>query len=186
MRISLSRSPSISLETGTPVHLLTTAAISSPPTSSLSSAFSPWRLRTRSSASASSASSWRSLAVAQLGRSFQRIVALGLVDLDAHLVDLLAQMGDLVDGFLLALPAGGELRALLLEVGQLSLPAWPAVPWLASSFSLRSASRSISNCMISRSISSSSWGLESISMCSRLAASSIRSMALSGRKRSVM
>ena len=53
----------------------------------------------------------------------------------------------------------------------------------ASSFSLRSASRSISSWMRRRSSSSSSTGIESISMRSRLAASSTRSMALSGRNR---
>ncbi len=46
--------------------------------------------------------------------------------------------------------------------------------------------RSIWSCMMRRSISSSSCGMESISMRSREAASSIRSMALSGRKRSEM
>ncbi len=56
----------------------------------------------------------------------------------------------------------------------------------ASSFSFFRASRSISNCMILRSISSSSAGMLSISMRSRDAASSIRSMALSGKKRSLM
>ena len=40
--------------------------------------------------------------------------------------------------------------------------------------------------MIRRRISSSSAGIESFSIRSREAASSIRSMALSGRKRSVM
>ena len=56
----------------------------------------------------------------------------------------------------------------------------------ASSVSLRSASRSISSWIRRRSSSSSSIGIESISMRSRDAASSTRSIALSGRKRSVM
>ncbi len=56
----------------------------------------------------------------------------------------------------------------------------------ASSVSLRRASRSISSWMRRRSSSSSSIGIESISIRSRLAASSTRSIALSGRKRSVM
>ena len=56
----------------------------------------------------------------------------------------------------------------------------------ASSFSLASAWCSISSCMMRRSTSSISVGSESISMRSRDAASSIRSIALSGRKRSVM
>ena len=56
----------------------------------------------------------------------------------------------------------------------------------ALSFSLSSAWRSISSWTMRRSTSSISWGSESISMRSRLAASSIRSMALSGRNRSPM
>ncbi len=56
----------------------------------------------------------------------------------------------------------------------------------ASSFSFFSASRSISSCWIRRSTSSISVGIESISIFSREAASSIRSIALSGRKRSAM
>ncbi len=56
----------------------------------------------------------------------------------------------------------------------------------ASSVSLRRASRSISSWMRRRSSSSSSIGIESISIRSRDAASSTRSIALSGRNRSVM
>ena len=57
---------------------------------------------------------------------------------------------------------------------------------LASSFSLRSADSSISMRMDLRSASSISCGQESISVRSLAAASSIRSMALSGRNRSAM
>ena len=46
------------------------------------------------------------------------------------------------------------------------------------------ASRSISNCIILRSISSNASGTESISKRNLEAASSIKSMALSGKKRS--
>jgi hypothetical protein len=56
----------------------------------------------------------------------------------------------------------------------------------ASSFSFFSALCSISNCWICRSNWSISVGMESSSMRRREAASSIRSMALSGRKRSAM
>ena len=56
----------------------------------------------------------------------------------------------------------------------------------ASSVSLRSASRSISSWMRRRSSSSSSIGIESICIRSREAASSTRSIALSGRNRSEM
>ena len=56
----------------------------------------------------------------------------------------------------------------------------------ALSVSFFSAWRSISSWRICRSSSSSSAGIESISVRSRAAASSMRSIALSGRKRSVM
>ena len=56
----------------------------------------------------------------------------------------------------------------------------------AASFSFASAVRSISSCIARRSSSSISVGTESISMRSLEAASSTRSIALSGRKRSVM
>jgi hypothetical protein len=56
----------------------------------------------------------------------------------------------------------------------------------ASSVSFDSAWRSISSCWRRRSTSSISTGIESISILSRDAASSIRSIALSGRKRSAM
>ena len=56
----------------------------------------------------------------------------------------------------------------------------------ASSFSLRTASRSIFSWISRRSSLSMTSGLESISILILAAASSIRSMALSGKKRSVM
>ena len=65
-------------------------------------------------------------------------------------------------------------------------PTCPRRSREASSFSFFRASRSIFNWMMRRSSSSISSGLESTSMRMRLAASSIRSMALSGKKRSVM
>ena len=57
---------------------------------------------------------------------------------------------------------------------------------LMGSVSFFSPSRSISSCTTRRRMSSSSVGMESISMRSLLHASSTRSMALSGRKRSAM
>jgi len=56
----------------------------------------------------------------------------------------------------------------------------------ASSFSFLTASRSILSWMMRRSSLSIDSGLESISILMRAAASSIKSIALSGRKRSVM
>ena len=57
---------------------------------------------------------------------------------------------------------------------------------LAWSFSLLMASLSISSCLILLFCSSNSSGRESISILSLEAASSIKSMALSGKNRSVM
>ncbi|CFO10122.1 Uncharacterised protein [Bordetella pertussis] len=56
----------------------------------------------------------------------------------------------------------------------------------ASSVSFLTASRSILSWMMRRSSRSITSGLESISMRMRAPASSIRSIALSGRNRSVM
>ncbi len=56
----------------------------------------------------------------------------------------------------------------------------------AASFSFFSAWSSISSCWMRRSTSSISVGIESISIRSREAASSIRSIALSGSWRSAM
>ena len=58
--------------------------------------------------------------------------------------------------------------------------------WLSRSVSFFKAVSSISICMILRDNSSSSMGMESSSVFIRAQASSTRSMALSGRKRSVM
>ncbi len=55
----------------------------------------------------------------------------------------------------------------------------------AGSVSFFRAARSISSCLMRRSTSSISMGIESISMRSLDAASSIRSMALSGSNRPV-
>ena len=75
---------------------------------------------------------------------------------------------------------------LLAQVGQLALDRLAARDGRPRRVSFSSAWRSISSCMMRRSTSSISVGIESISMRSREAASSIRSMALSGRKRSAM
>ena len=111
--------------------------------------------------------------------------ALGLLQLDAGGVELLLDLGLAGDLLLFRLPAGGELGRLLLEVGQLLLERLQSV-LEAASLSFFSASRSIFSWMIRRSRFSISSGLDSTSMRIRLAASSIRSIALSGRKRSVM
>ncbi len=87
---------------------------------------------------------------------------------------------------LLGLPGGGQRVGLLLELGQLLLELVQPVARRRVAL-LASAPRARSSAACSRrSSSSSSSGLLSTCMRSRLAASSIRSIALSGRKRSVM
>jgi hypothetical protein len=75
-------------------------------------------------------------------------------------------------------PSAGEL---LLDAGGRAAPCEAS-----SGLLLRSASRSISSCIMPPRSSSSSVGMLSISMRSLRAASSIRSIALSGRNRSAM
>jgi hypothetical protein len=103
----------------------------------------------------------------------------------AQLLDLLAQLRTLPIAFF-SLPLGA------LGVG---LPSFrSAAPCFSSSrrlagglsFSFFSAVSSISSCMTRRLSSSSSCGIESISVRIMAQASSTRSIALSGRKRSVM
>jgi hypothetical protein len=125
------------------------------------------------------------LAVLELGRAVVVEGALGLLDLVAGPLDAVLELGDGLDRVALLLPPGAELVALLLELGDRPLDGSRRARD-ASSFSLRSASRSIWSCIIRRSTSSSSTGSEVISIRSFEAASSTRSIALSGRKRSAM
>ena len=87
---------------------------------------------------------------------------------------------------LLGLPLRGQLGRALLELGQLL--AQPLQPVLARprSFSFFSAAARSCSCRMRRSSSSIASGLLSIAIRFLAAASSIRSIALSGRKRSVM
>ena len=89
---------------------------------------------------------------------------------------------------LLRIPSGAASRSLCrcAQFGQLFLDAAPSARAGGVRFLFRSASRSISSCMIRRETSSSSCGIESISVRSFAAASSTKSIALSGKKRSVM
>jgi hypothetical protein len=88
---------------------------------------------------------------------------LGLLLLQLEPVDDGPGVGQVLDDRLLRVPAALEAGELLVALGR-SISSWP----------------------MRRRTSSTSVGIESISMRSRLAASSTRSMALSGRKRSAM
>ncbi len=186
MRSSFWISPSISRLTGTPVQRLTTAAMSSSSTSSFS-----MRLDCCSSASRASCFLDLPLRARAAGRTAARTPSRSRR---------------------CAAPARSRCGPARAPPSACAIAGWRPSPaasasdsWFFSSlrsassfssfcsrsfdalsFSLRSASRSISSCMMRRCTSSSSAGIESISMRRRAAASSIRSMALSGRNRSVM
>ena len=121
------------------------------------------------------------LAVADLGDALQVAFALGALGLHAQLVDLPRRVLDVLERPPSPSPSARRARRA---------PPSPrrararAAPGRRVSFAI--AASSISSCMTRRFASSSSSGLESISIRSRDAASSTRSIALSGRKRSAM
>jgi hypothetical protein len=125
------------------------------------------------------------LAVLDLGDLVELALALQVRHLRAQLVDLGLDRGA-------ALHRGLLGAQDLVEVGVLrssrSISSSIRSSRLreASSVSFLTASRSILSWISRRSSRSIDSGLESISILMRAAASSIRSIALSGRKRSVM
>ena len=121
----------------------------------------------------------RDLAVADLRDALQVAFALGALGLHAQLVDAPCRVLDPFERLLLLRPARGERVAPLLRLGELASRA-------ARGRRGSACASSISSWITRRFASSSSSGLESISMRSRDAASSTRSIALSGRKRSAM
>ncbi len=178
--------PASSCETGMPVARDTTSAISSAPTCVRSS----------------------------FGLPLARVGALGLLQLRLELRQLaVLELGHLVAVALRAAarpsrPRASSISSLMccaalhLRPSRLSrfprgrrtrargarslLDQLEALALRASSFSFFTASRSIFSWIRRRSSLSIASGLESISILMRAAASSIRSIALSGRKRSVM
>ena len=177
---SLSRSPSSIRSTGTPVQRDTTWAMSLSVTSSwtISSALACLGL-------GELALELRDLAVGDLAGARQVALALRHLELVAQLVELLLQLLALGVLLLLRLPrAVSSADCCSSSASSFSSSARRSFEALSVSF--LSASRSILSCMMRRSSSSIASGLESITMRLRAAASSIRSIALSGRKRSVM
>jgi hypothetical protein len=181
IRSSLSFSPSSIFETGMPVHFETTSAISSSVTLLRTSVVAlglgldaPRR---------ASLLELRDLAVLQLGHP--REVALARAPrARAALLELFLDV---------AAPCSAAFS--LFQISSRSAYSFSRPErllqrsrrfFVASSFSFFSASRSIFSWMMRRSSRSSSSGFESISMRMRDAASSIRSIALSGSCRSVM
>ena len=124
------------------------------------------------------------VAVADLGGPGEVAVAFGALGVGAHRVEAFLELLDDADGVLLALPVGAHRVGLFAQVGELLVEGEQRSSD-AGSVSLPSATRSISRPRMRRSTTSISVGTESISMRSELAASSMRSMALSGRNRPV-
>ena len=186
MWTSLAVSPSSSLVTGTPVQAATISAMSSAVTSSLSSRSGPERAAMAASCSFMLRLQLGQPAVLELGGRAVVGLAFGLVDSNLERLDLRLGGPDGRDGVLLASTSAASWPRPPRRSRPARARGLPAGPSSASSVSLRSASRSISSWMRRRSSSSSSIGIESISIRSRLAASSTRSIALSGRKRSLM
>jgi hypothetical protein len=121
----------------------------------------------------------------QLGHAREIAGAARGLQFQARALEFLLDMGGALERGLLGLPD-------LVEVGELALQFLISLSSIskrfleASSDSFFSASRSILSWISRRSRRSISSGLESISMRMREAASSTRSMALSGSWRSVM
>ena len=185
MRSSLAVSPSSSRPVGMPVQASTTSAISSGPTSSRTIGSVDRLLglaRPARAASRARGSRRKDLAGAS-PRSPSRWQPVGL---HAQLVDLLAQLADALERGLLALPTRPPARAAPPRGRRGRRAASRAGPWRRRRPRGASASSSIFIRSTWRRSSSISTGLDSISMRSREADSSTRSIALSGSCRPVM
>ena len=185
---SFSTSPSIRRETGMPVHLADDLGDVLRVTSSLQHPRDPSAPLAASSPAPDLTLQLRQLAILRsCGRRAHILRALRLLDLLLRGLDhARVSVLHVLDDLLLLLPVRPQRRRLLLQIGQLLLQLDQALLRRRIAFPCSAPARSISSCMIRRSISSSSVGMLSISMRSREAASSIRSMALSGRNRSVI
>ena len=179
---NFSRSLCNILLTGIPVHLLTTSAMSSASTSSFTIGLSPCR----PSNSFCKSKTWDSVSLilpylnsATLPKSPLRS-ACSASTLYCSIKPLLVWIFSTTSFSLFQRALMPVLTSFKLASSLLSLSNFS---W---SFSFLMASLSISNCMIFRFNSSNSSGNESISILSFEAASSSKSMALSGRKRSLM
>ena len=184
-RSSFSRSPSIRRLTGMPVHLPTMSAISFSVTVSCTMEFSPVCFSAAASASLSCFSrAGRSEYLSLAAFSYSRFACARSISpficsiLDFSSFTLSTPLFSASQRDFMALNCSFSSASSFLSSSRRSRESW------SSSF-LRAIS-SISCCMILRRRSSSSAGMESISVRIIAQASSTRSMALSGRKRSVI
>ena len=182
---SFSRSPSISLETGMPVHLATMLAISSSVTVSCTSVSPPARFSARCSASSSCfCSAGRSEYLSRAAFSYSSAIC--AFSMSAFICSISPLMR-----FTSSTPSRSDSQRAFIALNLSFCSASSArsfsrrsrLSWSSSFFR---AISSISSCMMRRRMSSSSLGMESISVRIMAQASSTRSMALSGRKRSVI
>ena len=187
MWMSFSTSPSSSLLTGMPVHLATTSAMSSSSTSSFSMRHVALQL-----VQAGVLRRQLPLRPRGCGRSGARRPSAGRPRArrarprSCACVDLLLERPGSCR-WPPSPPASGPSCRPTARAGRPARPRWPgAAPWRPRPSPCCRACCSMSSCLMRRSTWSISMGMESISMRSRLAASSTRSMALSGRKRSEM
>ncbi|MNM88679.1 hypothetical protein D3C81_1009020 [compost metagenome] len=182
MRSSLSRSPSIILATGMPVHLDTTSAISSSVTRLRSNWFSRGSRSSTVASLRSSSGMVPYCSSAMRCRSARRRAASMSALACSSCCWICAEpCTSAFSDFQISSRSAYSRSSLAMSSSSLARRFL-----VASSVSFFSASRSIFSWIRRRSRRSSSSGLESISMRMRLPASSIRSMALSGSWRSVM
>ena len=180
---SFSRSPSMSFATGMPVQRATMRAISSSVTLSRSSVrrcFSLSAIFSSSSSSRCSCGRRPYLSSAARLRSYSRC-AFSICALTCS-ISSRSFCTLPMDCFSFSHLAFISLKRARMSASSFWISARCSCEMASVSF-LRAAS-SISCCMILRRMSSSSWGMESISVRIIAQASSTRSMALSGRKRS--
>ena len=178
---SFSISPSISLFTGMFVHLLTTLAMSSSSISSLSKVFSFFLSLPFSSAFLSRFSSSISLPNFN-SAAFWRSVSRSAFSISIFVFSISSRiwLSDINASFSLS---HWVFKTLIFWFNSFIMPSrfWIFLIFSSSESSFFMASRSISSCIFCRIKLSNSLGIESISIRKEEAASSIKSMALSGK-----
>ena len=164
MWTSFSTSPSSRRETGMPVHLATTSATSSASTSSLRNGAPPSAALRCRLQPPPAALELGDLAVAQLGGALEVGLALGPLDLAVRLLEALLAVADRRDRVLLAPATAPSSRPTARAARRARARSPRAAPRTPRRVSFASACSSISSCMMRRSTSSISVGIESISM----------------------
>ena len=157
---SFSISPSSSFVTGTPVQRLTTAAMSSSPTSSLTQLVGLVAVGGVASCGLELSSRARGACRTSARRPGSGRTAARPARSRCFVCSICSRSSaDLLDRLLLGLPLRLQGVGVGLQVGQLLLQLRRAGPCDAGSVSFLSASRSISSCITRRLISSSSVGM---------------------------